>query len=150
MSNARRKKKNQRWHPRLEIDTRDPIANLLDMVLETPQAKQMFESVQDLIDRAGNAIDPRYHVSQQKAREAYQKHQPPPPPPPREPQTPPIDVDLLARRVMHFGPEEILTKERIMKQRRTLAAICHPDKGGSTEAMKQLNEAATLLLQKLK
>jgi hypothetical protein len=47
---------------------------------------------------------------------------------------------------MHFGPAEKLTKKRITKQRQALAAICHPDKGGSTEAMQRLNRAADLLL----
>ena len=47
---------------------------------------------------------------------------------------------------MHFGPAEALTRDRITKQRRVLASLCHPDKGGSTEAMAKLNQAADLLL----
>jgi hypothetical protein len=131
-------KRRNRWHPLLdESDARDPLQVLLDRVLETPQAQGIFGQMQDLIDRAGNAIDPARRPPQQPPRRAA----PPPPPAPAAP-----DPLLTARAIMHFGPTETLTKERITKQRRTLASICHPDKGGSTEAMQRLNHAADLLL----
>lgn len=52
----------------------------------------------------------------------------------------------MARSIMQFGPKEPLTRETITKRRRALAAVCHPDKGGSTEAMQNLNRAAEILL----
>lgn len=136
------KKRRRRWHPSLdESDESDPVKVLLEKVLETPQARGIFAQVQDLLDRAGNAIDPTM-------RPAPRQRRVPPPsgyrPPPRP--APPVDPLPAARAVMHFGQGENLTKERITKQRRALASICHPDKGGSTEAMQRLNRAADLLL----
>lgn len=123
-----------------ESDMQDPLKVLLDRVLETPQARGIFEQVQDLIDKAGNAIDPAMRPARRPPR--VQAHvQPPPRPVPRGP-----DPLQMARMVMHFGPTESLSKDKISKQRRALAAICHPDRGGSTEAMQKLNRAADLLL----
>ena len=121
-----------------ESDDRDPVQVLLDRVLETPQAATIFERVQELLDRAGNAIDPT-------ARPGRPQRRVPPPPRPQPAQRGP-DPLQVARMVMHFGPAEPLSKDKISKQRRSLAAICHPDKGGSTEAMQRLNRAADLLL----
>jgi len=114
---------------------------LLDRVLETPQARGLFEQMQDLIDRAGNAIDPAARPIRPPLQ---QRRTPPPPAQPAPPPRP--DPRQIARLVMHFGPAEPLSKDKISKQRRSLAAICHPDKGGSTEAMQRLNRAADLLL----
>jgi hypothetical protein len=112
-------------------DSDDPIRAILDRLLETPQAQQMLGKIQFVLDRAGAAIDP-------KARPA---------PSPSVADGRP-DPDQIARRVLHFGPAEQLNKARVTARRRELARFCHPDRGGSTEAMQAINKAADLLLAK--
>lgn len=166
MPSAGNKPRRRRWHPSLdESDESDPLAALVDRIFETPkgrdiahqvlatpQAKGLFSKLQAALDRAGNAIDPT------------SVRRPPPRPPAQHPgrsahvppRPQPTDAHKrahnlrAARSIMHFGPSEPLTKERITKQRRALAAICHPDKGGSNEAMQKLNRAADLLLASAK
>ncbi len=68
---------------------------------------------------------------------------------PQEAQKPRESVDE-ARVTLGLDPEERLTEARIKARRRALAAIYHPDQeGGSTSAMKRVNEAADILLKSL-
>jgi hypothetical protein len=93
--------------------------------------------------RIANAVDPRV--------------QPKPPPRPKKqkkangvsaPNSHAVEID--ARTVLHFGPTEKLTSELIKKRRKVLATMCHPDRGGSAEAMAKVNAAADVLLKNLK
>ncbi len=45
------------------------------------------------------------------------------------------------------SPTEKLSKTKITKRRRALAGLCHPDKGGSVEAMTKINQAADVLFK---
>lgn len=118
----------------LEDEDHDPVAVLAERVLEHPQVAEVIERVKRALDRAGNAIDPTARVPRPRQR---QRIAPPDPLP-------------LARSILHFGPDESLTTEKITKRRRALAAVCHPDKGGSTEAMARLNHSTDLLLAAIK
>ncbi len=132
----------------LEELEEDPVAIAFQRVLEIPQVQAWAEQFQDLVDRAGFAID---RVGRQPRRPLPPRRQPNSPPRPR-PATPRRRVDLLviARAILHFSPDEPLWEEKITKQRRALAALCHPDKGGSTEPMQKINTAADALLASLK
>jgi len=61
----------------------------------------------------------------------------------------PQPVQQSPREVLHFGPDEALTIEKIKTRKRDLASLCHPDKNGSVEAMQKINEAADLLLKEV-
>jgi hypothetical protein len=71
---------------------------------------------------------------------------PPVAPPPPKPKADPV---ALARAILHFGPQEPLTKEKIKERQRLLAAAVHPDKGGDTSAMQRINQAADVLCHTL-
>lgn len=75
--------------------------------------------------------------------------QPPPPPPPHQQVDPDVRARQMARRIMGFGPTEPLTADMIRKRKRTLAERYHPDRGGSTERMAAINDAADILMRML-
>jgi hypothetical protein len=134
------KRRTPRWYDGLvdESDDRDPVETIVGKVLETPQAQGLIDQLRGLLDRAGNAIDPR--------------NAPPPPPPQAPPPKPRKRLDPLlgARAALLLSPTEPINKKLITERRRALAAVCHPDKGGSDEAMQRVNRATTLLLESLK
>lgn len=75
---------------------------------------------------------------------------PPRTPPPKPPPPPRRAPTLVARQILHFDPEEQLTKERINERRRDLAKMFHPDRqGGSTVQMQRVNQAADVLIASL-
>lgn len=59
-------------------------------------------------------------------------------------------VKISAREILHFGPSEILTKEKIKERKNALAHMAHPDKGGSNEAMARILNAAKELENEVK
>ncbi len=142
MPSADRRRQRPWYHDLLE-DEEDPVQAVVDRVLDSPQAAQVVEGVRDFIDRAARAIEQPPHEPPRPRRPRARRI----PPPRRAPRPNPLS---LARTIMHFGATEPLTQQKISKRRRELAAITHPDKGGSTQAMAQLNRAAELLIQSLK
>jgi hypothetical protein len=125
--------KRQRWFDKLVgDDDRDPVEAVIERVLETPQARSAIEYMKAAIDRAANGIDPK----QQPRRVPPQIKRP--------------SRRLIARGIMHFAPGEPLDQAKIQKRRRELAMLCHPDQGGSTEAMTRINQAADILLDSIK
>lgn len=58
-------------------------------------------------------------------------------------------VEIEARSVLGFGPNEPLTEEAIKDRRRTLAKRNHPDAGGSAKQMAIINDAADVLIESL-
>lgn len=109
----------------------DPLGAALDALLETPQAQDILNRVRDVIDRAGAAVDPQ--ARQQRQQRRQQQRQP--------------DPLQTARRVLHFAPDEPLTREKITRRRREMARKCHPDHGGDTEMMQAINKAAEALIE---
>ena len=73
--------------------------------------------------------------------------------PPQQPIDPEIQAKnrarMMARKVMGFAPTEQLDADKIRKRKRTLAEQHHPDRGGSTEKMAMINDAADILMQML-
>lgn len=67
--------------------------------------------------------------------------------PRRPPEAPPQENP---RDVLGFGAEIKLTHKLIKERKRALAALCHPDKGGSTKAMQRIIDAANKLLAETK
>lgn len=131
--------KRRRWFDGLlEDDDRDPVQAIVDRVLETRQARELFQQTRTVLDRLGNAIDP------------HNAPAPTPPPQHRAPAKVRPDPLLVARAVLHFSGTEPLTKKQITQRRRELAAVCHPDKGGSDQSMQRVNRAADLLLASVK
>jgi hypothetical protein len=128
-----RRGRRSRWFDDLIIEDEDPIQALVDRALDSHKANAVFEKVKEFIDRAGNAIDPKGRPVRAPAS-------------PRAPASLKPNPHAVARAILHFGPREQLTKEIVTKRRRALATVCHPDKGGSSEAMVRLNQAADLLL----
>lgn len=59
----------------------------------------------------------------------------------------PQPAKIDPRIILGFGPNDVLTKDIIKARQRFLAAEYHPDKGGSTEAMQRVNDAAEELLK---
>jgi hypothetical protein len=134
-----------------EDDDLDPVAVLAQRLLETPQIQNIIGSVQYVLDRAGDVIDDPSDLAELiRERARATPPTPRPRPKPRRPRAPRPKIvpppPQNPRAVLHFGPKEPLDKSKINKRRRALAALCHPDQGGSTEAMQKINEAADQLL----
>ena len=130
MPDADKRKRRNRHRPE------DPIQALVNRALQSPQAARVLGALEGLIDHAGNAIDPA--------------NAPLPPPTQQPQQSLPrrrANKILIARTVLHFSPTEKLSKTKITKRRRALAGLCHPDKGGSVEAMTKINQAADVLFK---
>lgn len=68
-----------------------------------------------------------------------------PPPPPRGAQR--SDASEDPRDVLGFAPDLVLTRELVKDRQRAMAALVHPDRGGSTRAMQRVNDAARRLLE---
>lgn len=66
----------------------------------------------------------------------------PPPPPPQDDQR---IAERAARKILGFGPSEVITKEILKVRQRTLAMRHHPDRGGSVARMQQINSAVDVL-----
>lgn len=141
-----RKKRRRRVDEVFEIyDDEDPIRVLMNRAMEHPQVHGTILQVRGVLDSFGAIID------------GVARRVPPPPPTngtgharARRPATPtPVATrDLLAdaRATLHFGPAEKISKDAVKRRRKELAAMCHPDRGGSDEAMRKINAAADALL----
>lgn len=119
----------------------DPVRAATDRLVgsffDAPQVQDLFSRAARAVDSIGKAMD--------RAQTPRQK-----------PQTPPKrrqnvrvrrpSKEQIARKILHFADKEALTKDLIKKRQRDLASLCHPDKGGSTEAMQKINQAADILL----
>ena len=70
-----------------------------------------------------------------------------PPPPPRARSQ--ADMREDPRVVLGIPPSQPLTAAVIKQRRKALAAIYHPDRGGSDAAMQRINQAADALLAQL-
>ena len=150
MVSPRRRQRRRPWYSEL-IDDHDPIEGLVERVLDTEPVQNLIGSFEELLDRAANAIDPRAVPGPSRSSSPAGNRTPPrrAAPPPRRPPPPPPVAKEDPRAVLHFGPDERLTKEMVTQRRRALAALCHPDKGGSLAAMQKVNQAADELLRGL-
>jgi len=107
-----------------------------------------------MIDEARRIAAQRAHA--QRARAQARAGQQPPRAQPRQaprraPPPPPPDPTIKAREILGFEPTEPLTVDKVKDRKKALAAVYHPDRaGGSTRQMQRVNEAADLLLARLR
>lgn len=112
------------------------LSAALNVILSHPKVASILDDATDLL-------------KQTTAPQSHHVEWPPPPPhngaaPPRSEPTPEDP-----RVVLGFSPGASLTRESIKARQRALAALYHPDCGGSDEAMKRLNLATEQLLAQL-
>lgn len=117
----------------------DPFDALVDRLMDSPQAQSVLAQARGILDKLGGAIDGRA-----AAQAKTQARRPRPAPAPQ------VDPVLLARMTLHFAPNDPLTQDTVKKRKKRLAELCHPDRGGSAEAMAAVNHAADILLKSLK
>jgi hypothetical protein len=114
----------------------ETMAYLIERLLETPQAERFLVAFENFLDRASGAFD---------APAAAQRAAP------HAENIPKHDVKVQdARATLLFGIDDPLSVERIKARRKELARVCHPDKGGSDEAMQAVNRAADVLIKALR
>jgi len=122
-------------------DSSNVIEEAVNLFVQHPR-------VQDVIDRFGSVLEEAMGGAAGASRSPPYEAECPPRPEGAHgssrptPEPPGID----ARTVLHFGPNEPLSRELIQQRRRQLAGIFHPDKGGSVEQMQNINNAAEELL----
>lgn len=142
-----------------------PVADIVDAVLDHPKVQNIFSAILQRMDhgirRAERPEDsPHYRGpdaaydaewpprprQQQRRRQQQQQQQrrrrPGRPKPPESTEDP--------RMVLGFGPQVRLTTALIKDRQRRMAAMVHPDVGGSEEAMRRVNIAADALLSQLR
>lgn len=118
-------------------------ATLLDVVMQQPKTKVIFEKVDGVLEKAngllakvavGDFSDLQDLLTKAgKQRVVYQ----------------PEVKEENPRVVLGFKVTDKLTASMIKDRRRELAKILHPDKGGSDEAMQRMNVAADKLLKEV-
>lgn len=128
----------------VEIDEGSSIFSFIEMA-----DRALSKNKSSLVKEMG-AIFGQYLSNQAAGRAAraqvpFEASPPPPPPPPR-PQ--PVEKEN-PRDVLGFSPDEPLDPNKIKQRKRALAALFHPDKGGSQKAMQRVNDAADALLAEI-
>jgi hypothetical protein len=113
---------------------RNEISHLID-----ESGGDIVEKLTDTLNRMGD-VNFRPEPGARPARGA--------PPPPRQP-PPPRRNGQAARQVLGFPADLKLTPEIVKARKRKLAELFHPDKGGSPDAMRRVNQAADELLANL-
>lgn len=130
-------------------------------VKDSPSIDEVLDHpfVQDLVDRLrqyARTIKPPPRPSTLGPDRAYQTEWPPRPPPSNghnghaAPPPPPSSASIDPRIVLGFGADQAITVTDVKRRQRKLAALCHPDQGGNTEAMQRINTAADALLSQLR
>lgn len=143
-------------------DDDDIVMEYLDEVMDHPSLAAFFSKLGRMFDSVTSRLErPEERPHYRGPHSGYSGEWPPSPrgqrsrtehePPPRQPppaQPPPALED--PRLVLGFPPSSQPTEPEIRQRRRQLAAIVHPDKGGSTEAVQRINVAADRLLEELR
>jgi hypothetical protein len=118
--------------------------------MERPEVQDAIGSIGSFVESAGGIIDSLGNFA---ARGGRRRPKPRQAPPRVEYRTRVKVVRERApedpRLVLGFPPGVQLTKDMVKKRKRALAALYHPDQGGSTESMQRLNAAAEALLREL-
>lgn len=102
-----------------------------------------FPKYQPDIGPAPGGWDPGPATSRRYRRQ----ESPPEPEPAPAPEDPAIERE--ARRVLGFGPGDMITADLLKGRHRELAKRHHPDRGGSLARMQQINSAVDVLAAKL-
>jgi hypothetical protein len=127
-----------------EIDLDDPVGSLLDHA-DRFLSQQKDTVVSSLAKTLGDLLRPAPAGAPRPAAPPPRRAAPPPPPPPPPPEPPKENP----RDVLGFAADVKLTRALVKERQRALAALMHPDKGGSTKALQRLNAAAAELLASL-
>lgn len=138
----------------------DIAAAVVDRIMDHPAAREVFGRVSSVIDSFANVIDqmsgtvPPTPPFVRATPRAKPRPSAPPPPPPRARQAPPppppprpVRKGPDPRAVLGIPASAQLTRRLIKDRQRALAMKHHPDRGGSTEKMQRINEAAAELLK---
>jgi len=134
-----------------EADEEDSLADVLRAFARHPSVRVLLREAASIIRDAkskAEGLNPHYAECPPRPPGQRPNNGRGAPPPPRPPPVPSPADD--PRVVMGFPPSLQLTETMIKKRRRELAAIYHPDQGGSEEAMKRLNSAVTRLLAQVR
>ena len=130
---------------------------VFDRVMAHPAAQRVVDHVFQRVDHTVSRVldeQLRRLEATPRARPRRPPNQGPrgaaPPPPPPPPSPPPAsNPEHDARVVLGFAPSAPLSAAAVKARRRELAALFHPDRQGSTEAMRRVNAAADMLLANL-
>lgn len=114
------------------------VHEILEEALRHPKIGGLFSSVARTIDKFSRVID-----------QVAQYTGPPPRPGSPGPRPKPTPQRIDPYLVLGLARDVPLTEQLIKERRRELARLFHSDKGGNDEAMKRVNVAADLLLQKI-
>lgn len=129
-----------------DLDADDFVAAIVDGVdrviaRHSNEVVRSFSTIlSNLVGRARTRPRPRVHAPQPHVHAPRPSSAPPPKPPP-----PPPDP----REILGFAPGAQLTASEVKRRQRELAAMFHPDRGGSVRAMQRVNDAAAALLAEL-
>lgn len=131
-----------------ELDLDDPVGSLIDQA-DRFLSGQKDTLVHSFAQALGQILRPPSAPipSATPGARAGSRSTPPPPKPPPPP-APAVKED--PRDVLGFSKDAKLTRALVKERQRALAALLHPDKGGSVKAMQRLNEAVKELVATLK
>jgi hypothetical protein len=129
----------QRLYPGRPAADDDPIAQVVNTLLDHDRAKEVVAKVAGGVDVFASFLD-------NAMKRAFDPKPPPPPPPPPVQSRRPITT---ARVILGFRPDEKLTVEQVKKRHKELALKHHPDRGGDPAKMTNLNRARDALLAEL-
>lgn len=122
-------------HENVDIEYMDEVVN---SVMNHPQSKEVAKKLDDIFIKA------------QEFLAKLQRGEIPIGPAAQPKVIQPKLVRRDPREVLHFGPKEILTEQKIMNRVKQLAKFAHPDaEGGSHERMIEINGAAEILKKAL-
>ncbi len=130
-------------------DYEDGVDDFVGAVFEHPRVTGVINKVSRTLDSLAGLID---QVGRRPRGGPAEEHYDPPPhqrqQPPRQP--PPRQTVRIDPYVVLGLPRNVpLTEAMLKDRRRQLAKIFHTDHGGNDEAMKRVNAATELLLQKI-
>jgi hypothetical protein len=142
----------------------DDLMDVVDEIMDHPRVSDIFARFGRMFDGITGRLDrPDIRPNYRGPTAGYgaqwpqvpggtippPRAEPPPPgPAPAPPPPPPLQLED-PRLVLGFPPEAKPTEPEIKSRRRKLAAIVHPDQGGSEEAMRRINLAADRLIEEL-
>jgi len=115
----------------------DVLSTALNIILSHPKVSSLLDDAKELLSQAATAPTPHH------------AEWPPPPPNSQQQHQNPTTTGEDPRVVLGFSADATLTRASIKTRERELAALYHPDCGGSDEAMKRLNMATEQLLAQL-
>jgi hypothetical protein len=125
------------------LDLGDPLGQLVDQADRWLKSREGRDTVANVAGTLFDRVLDRISIPRRQQLPPGPRRPRAAPPPPKP------DPVQAARVLLHFGPDEPLTREKIKRNQKAVASLCHPDKGGSVEAMQRVNQAADILCNTL-